>query len=165
MYIWSFTVVLSSFAFLTWAKDGWIFIFFKLYSTSPPRQVKEKFTRGIVSLFPYLSDPFSKNGCVSVTLFLSFISVLTCLKCWSHTHNTRAEWIEMNFAIDLTLLFFSSPSVFLSNMTMMVRVALDSWHGESKLLREAWLKIDEHHSKVQNEIQKSPALFFIYLFF
>ncbi|XP_067300880.1 uncharacterized protein [Pseudorasbora parva] len=29
---------------------------------SPPRQVKEKYARGIVSLFPYLSDPFSKNG-------------------------------------------------------------------------------------------------------
>ncbi|KAM4529476.1 uncharacterized protein V3H82_007712 isoform 3-T3 [Fundulus diaphanus] len=30
--------------------------------TSPPRQVKEMYARGIVSLFPYLSDPFSKNG-------------------------------------------------------------------------------------------------------
>ncbi|XP_060738774.1 uncharacterized protein LOC132854414, partial [Tachysurus vachellii] len=30
--------------------------------TSPPRQVKEKYARGIVTLFPYLSDPFSKNG-------------------------------------------------------------------------------------------------------
>ncbi|XP_058627987.1 uncharacterized protein LOC131538126 isoform X2 [Onychostoma macrolepis] len=30
--------------------------------TSPPRQVKEKYARGIVALFPYLSDPFSKNG-------------------------------------------------------------------------------------------------------
>ncbi|KAK2860999.1 hypothetical protein Q7C36_005165 [Tachysurus vachellii] len=32
--------------------------------TSPPRQVKEKYARGIVTLFPYLSDPFSKNGYV-----------------------------------------------------------------------------------------------------
>ncbi|XP_028292933.1 uncharacterized protein LOC114455736 [Gouania willdenowi] len=31
-------------------------------STSPPRQVKEKYARGIVSLFPYLSDPFSRTG-------------------------------------------------------------------------------------------------------
>ncbi|XP_073669819.1 uncharacterized protein [Paramisgurnus dabryanus] len=30
--------------------------------SSPPRQVKEKYARGIVALFPYLSDPFSKNG-------------------------------------------------------------------------------------------------------
>ncbi|XP_070819470.1 uncharacterized protein [Chaetodon trifascialis] len=30
--------------------------------TSPPRQVKEMYARGIVSLFPYLSDPFSRNG-------------------------------------------------------------------------------------------------------
>ncbi|XP_051512255.1 uncharacterized protein LOC127416755 [Myxocyprinus asiaticus] len=30
--------------------------------TSPPRQVKQKYARGIVALFPYLSDPFSKNG-------------------------------------------------------------------------------------------------------
>lgn len=30
--------------------------------TSPPRQVKEKYARGIVSLFPYLSDSFSRTG-------------------------------------------------------------------------------------------------------
>ncbi|XP_076137860.1 uncharacterized protein LOC143121386 [Alosa pseudoharengus] len=30
--------------------------------TSPPRQVKEKYARGIVTVFPYLGDPFSKNG-------------------------------------------------------------------------------------------------------
>ncbi|KAK6324104.1 hypothetical protein J4Q44_G00064430 [Coregonus suidteri] len=30
--------------------------------TSPPRQVKEMYAKGIVTLFPYLSDPFSKNG-------------------------------------------------------------------------------------------------------
>lgn len=30
--------------------------------TSPPRQVKEKYARGIVALFPYLSDPYAKNG-------------------------------------------------------------------------------------------------------
>ncbi|CAL8357064.1 unnamed protein product [Merluccius merluccius] len=30
--------------------------------TSPPRQVKEKYARGFVSLFPYLSDPFSRTG-------------------------------------------------------------------------------------------------------
>ncbi|XP_053351228.1 uncharacterized protein LOC128520833 [Clarias gariepinus] len=35
--------------------------------TSPPKQVKEKYARGIVALFPYLSDPFSKNGYVSVS--------------------------------------------------------------------------------------------------
>ncbi|XP_056310940.1 ribonuclease inhibitor-like isoform X3 [Danio aesculapii] len=29
---------------------------------SPPRLVKETYARGIVDLFPYLSDPFSKNG-------------------------------------------------------------------------------------------------------
>lgn len=34
--------------------------------TSPTRQVKEKYARGIVALFPYLSDPFSKNGYISV---------------------------------------------------------------------------------------------------
>ncbi|XP_041919962.1 uncharacterized protein LOC121684098 [Alosa sapidissima] len=31
-------------------------------NTSPPRQVKEKYARGIVTLFPYLSDPYSRNG-------------------------------------------------------------------------------------------------------
>ncbi|KAE8278834.1 hypothetical protein D5F01_LYC22411 [Larimichthys crocea] len=30
--------------------------------TSPSRQVKEKYARGIVSLFPYLRDPFSRTG-------------------------------------------------------------------------------------------------------
>ncbi|XP_055009182.1 uncharacterized protein LOC129408877 [Boleophthalmus pectinirostris] len=30
--------------------------------TSPPRRVKEKYARGIVSLFPHLWDPFSENG-------------------------------------------------------------------------------------------------------
>ncbi|XP_048854319.1 uncharacterized protein LOC125722176 isoform X2 [Brienomyrus brachyistius] len=30
--------------------------------TSPPHQVKEMYARGIVTLFPYLSDPYSKNG-------------------------------------------------------------------------------------------------------
>ncbi|XP_008396697.1 uncharacterized protein LOC103457978 [Poecilia reticulata] len=30
--------------------------------TSPPREVKEMYARGIVSLFPYLRDPFSRNG-------------------------------------------------------------------------------------------------------
>nr|XP_057906328.1 uncharacterized protein LOC131103799 isoform X1 [Doryrhamphus excisus] len=30
--------------------------------TSPPRQVKEMYARGIVNLFPYVRDPFSKNG-------------------------------------------------------------------------------------------------------
>ncbi|KAM8749106.1 uncharacterized protein AB9X84_014076 [Acanthopagrus schlegelii] len=30
--------------------------------TSPPRQVKEMYARGIVSLFPYLSDPFSRTS-------------------------------------------------------------------------------------------------------
>ncbi|XP_038135466.1 uncharacterized protein LOC119779760 [Cyprinodon tularosa] len=30
--------------------------------TSPPRQVKEMYARGIVSLFPHLSDPFSRTG-------------------------------------------------------------------------------------------------------
>ncbi|XP_026027933.1 uncharacterized protein LOC113024804 [Astatotilapia calliptera] len=30
--------------------------------TSPPRQVKEMYARGIVTFFPYLSDPYSKNG-------------------------------------------------------------------------------------------------------
>ncbi|XP_032439799.1 uncharacterized protein LOC116733135 isoform X1 [Xiphophorus hellerii] len=34
----------------------------KLSMTSPPREVKEMYARGIVSLFPYLSDPFSRNG-------------------------------------------------------------------------------------------------------
>lgn len=32
------------------------------YGTSPSRQVKETYARGIVSLFPFLRDPFSKNG-------------------------------------------------------------------------------------------------------
>ncbi|GAA6094030.1 uncharacterized protein LOC120466801, partial [Tachysurus ichikawai] len=36
--------------------------------TSPPRLVKEKYARGIVALFPYLSDPFSKNGYISITI-------------------------------------------------------------------------------------------------
>ncbi|KAL6463627.1 hypothetical protein MHYP_G00280180 [Metynnis hypsauchen] len=30
--------------------------------TSPPREVKEMYARGIVSLFPYLRDPFSRTG-------------------------------------------------------------------------------------------------------
>ncbi|XP_057192816.1 uncharacterized protein LOC130556120 [Triplophysa rosa] len=30
--------------------------------TSPPRHMKEKYARGIVGLFPYLSDPYAKNG-------------------------------------------------------------------------------------------------------
>ncbi|XP_073764364.1 uncharacterized protein si:ch211-196p9.1 isoform X4 [Danio rerio] len=30
--------------------------------TAPPRQVREKYAKGIVALFPCLSDPFSKNG-------------------------------------------------------------------------------------------------------
>ncbi|XP_068569744.1 uncharacterized protein [Cebidichthys violaceus] len=30
--------------------------------TSPPRQMKEMYAKGIVALFPYLSDPYSKNG-------------------------------------------------------------------------------------------------------
>ncbi|KAJ8366486.1 hypothetical protein AAFF_G00353390, partial [Aldrovandia affinis] len=30
--------------------------------TSPPRHLRETYARGIVSLFPYLSDPHSKNG-------------------------------------------------------------------------------------------------------
>lgn len=34
----------------------------KTNGTSPTRQVKEKYARGIVALFPYLIDPFSKNG-------------------------------------------------------------------------------------------------------
>lgn len=41
---------------------------------------------------------------------------------------------------------------------MMVRVALGTWHGESKLYKEAWLKNEEHHLMVQNEIRKSPFL-------
>ncbi|XP_045074996.1 uncharacterized protein LOC121558851 isoform X1 [Coregonus clupeaformis] len=34
----------------------------EMNGTSPPRQVKEMYAKGIVTLFPYLSDPFSKNG-------------------------------------------------------------------------------------------------------
>ncbi|KAL3975967.1 kinesin family member 26 [Sarotherodon galilaeus] len=34
----------------------------KTYCTSPPRQVKEMYARGIVTFFPYLSGPYSKNG-------------------------------------------------------------------------------------------------------
>lgn len=30
--------------------------------TSPPRELKEMYAKGIVALFPYLSDPYSKNG-------------------------------------------------------------------------------------------------------
>lgn len=37
---------------------------------------------------------------------------------------------------------------------MIVRVALGTWRGELRLYREAWLKNDEHHLKVQNVIQK-----------
>lgn len=37
--------------------------------TSPPRQVKEKYARGIVNLFPYLSDPFSQEGHLSCTYY------------------------------------------------------------------------------------------------
>nr|XP_057907986.1 uncharacterized protein LOC131104634 isoform X2 [Doryrhamphus excisus] len=40
--------------------------------TSPPRQVKEMYARGIVSLFPYLRDPFSKNGYVEQDFALMF---------------------------------------------------------------------------------------------
>ncbi|XP_039656431.1 uncharacterized protein LOC120559076 [Perca fluviatilis] len=40
--------------------------------TSPPRQVKEMYAKGIVTLFPYLSDPFSKNGYVEQDFVLMF---------------------------------------------------------------------------------------------
>ncbi|KAK0155276.1 hypothetical protein N1851_002373 [Merluccius polli] len=40
----------------------------RAWSTSPPRQVKEKYARGIVTLFPYLSDPFSKDMAMSIIL-------------------------------------------------------------------------------------------------
>lgn len=46
---------------------------------------------------------------------------------------------------------------------MMVRVAPDIWHGESKLFRETWLKNDEDHLKVQNELQKCSNLIFFVL--
>uniref|UniRef100_A0A8C9YIT0 Uncharacterized protein n=1 Tax=Sander lucioperca TaxID=283035 RepID=A0A8C9YIT0_SANLU len=39
---------------------------------SPPRQVKEMYAKGIVTLFPYLSDPFSKNGYVEQDFVLMF---------------------------------------------------------------------------------------------
>ncbi|KAL6477014.1 hypothetical protein MHYP_G00155130 [Metynnis hypsauchen] len=32
------------------------------HGTSPPRDVRELYAKGIVSLFPYLKDPYSKNG-------------------------------------------------------------------------------------------------------
>ncbi|KAM8729083.1 uncharacterized protein AB9X84_026424 [Acanthopagrus schlegelii] len=32
------------------------------HGTSPPRHVREMYARGIVALFPYLMDPYSKNG-------------------------------------------------------------------------------------------------------
>ncbi|XP_034566405.1 uncharacterized protein LOC117831709 [Notolabrus celidotus] len=32
------------------------------YGTSPPRHVRETYARGIVAMFPYLMDPYSKNG-------------------------------------------------------------------------------------------------------
>ncbi|GAA6073952.1 uncharacterized protein LOC113116167 isoform X1 [Tachysurus ichikawai] len=47
--------------------------------TSPLRQVKEKYARGIVTLFPYLNDPFSKNGYVSA---LSSNSVNIIMSTW-----------------------------------------------------------------------------------
>ncbi|KAL7845547.1 hypothetical protein AOLI_G00237390 [Acnodon oligacanthus] len=34
----------------------------KTHGTSPPRRVRELYAKGIVSLFPYLKDPYSKNG-------------------------------------------------------------------------------------------------------
>jgi len=49
-----------------------LFIYVLLYSTSPSRQVKEKYARGIVSLFPYLSDPLSKKGYVRIIILLLF---------------------------------------------------------------------------------------------
>jgi len=57
------------------------------------------------------------------------------------------------FALELILFFCVS---FFRSITMMVRVALGTWHGESKLYKEAWLKNEEHHVMVQNVIQKSP---------
>ncbi|XP_076866893.1 uncharacterized protein LOC143518340 [Brachyhypopomus gauderio] len=32
------------------------------HGTSPPRHIREMYAKGIVALFPYLSDPYSKNG-------------------------------------------------------------------------------------------------------
>jgi hypothetical protein len=39
---------------------------FTLVRTAPPRNVREMYARGIVQLFPYLMDPFSKNGYLSI---------------------------------------------------------------------------------------------------
>ncbi|XP_031163378.1 uncharacterized protein LOC116055518 [Sander lucioperca] len=39
------------------------------YGTSPPRDVREMYARGIVEMFPYLMDPYSKNGYGSLHLF------------------------------------------------------------------------------------------------
>lgn len=38
---------------------------FTLFRLAPPRNVREMYARGIVELFPYLMDPYSKNGYVS----------------------------------------------------------------------------------------------------
>ncbi|XP_068438419.1 uncharacterized protein, partial [Clinocottus analis] len=40
--------------------------------TSPPRQVKEMYAKGIVAIFPYLSDPYLKNGYVKQDFVLMF---------------------------------------------------------------------------------------------
>lgn len=39
---------------------------FTFVRTAPPRSMREMYARGIVELFPYLMDPYSKNGYVSV---------------------------------------------------------------------------------------------------
>ncbi|XP_071247242.1 uncharacterized protein [Salvelinus alpinus] len=40
--------------------------------TSPPRSVRETFAQGIISLFPYLKDPYTSNGYIEQDVVLPF---------------------------------------------------------------------------------------------
>lgn len=50
-------------------------IMFSLVRTAPPRNVREMYAQGIVELFPYLMDPYSKNGYVSLLMCLQTVKV------------------------------------------------------------------------------------------
>ncbi|XP_029547342.1 uncharacterized protein LOC115149023 isoform X2 [Salmo trutta] len=42
------------------------------HGTSPPRSVRETFAQGIISLFPYLKDPYTTNGYIEQDFVLLF---------------------------------------------------------------------------------------------
>ena len=51
--------------------------------TSPPRGVRENYARGIVAMFPYLMDPYSKNGYVGL-FKLNFSNVIYIFHFYYH---------------------------------------------------------------------------------